>query len=105
MRKLLLILFLALPLNAIAEEQCSVIVGDVATGNYRVVTGQCFDTEAQALKLGYVNPALLRSGCCSKHKGVASCDSSRRKYRCKDGTISPTCTCTPPKKPTNSCKR
>lgn len=31
-------------------------------------------------------------GCCSHHGGVASCDPSG-KYRCVDGTLSPSCTC------------
>ena len=32
-------------------------------------------------------------GCCSHHWGVSGCSSSRRQI-CKDGTLSPTCTCT-----------
>ncbi len=35
-----------------------------------------------------------KSGCCSHHKGVAGCNSSGRQI-CNDGTLSPTCTCTP----------
>ena len=34
-------------------------------------------------------------GCCSHHGGVAGCSSSGRQI-CNDGTLSPTCTCTPP---------
>lgn len=33
-------------------------------------------------------------GCCSHHGGVSGCSSSGRQI-CKDGTLSPTCTCTP----------
>lgn len=33
-------------------------------------------------------------GCCSHHGGVAGCSESGRQI-CKDGTLSPTCTCTP----------
>ncbi len=36
-----------------------------------------------------------QGGCCSHHGGVAGCSSSGRQI-CKDGTLSPTCTCTPP---------
>lgn len=36
-------------------------------------------------------------GCCSHHGGVAGCSSSGRTI-CNDGTYSPSCTCTPPKK-------
>ncbi len=32
-------------------------------------------------------------GCCSWHGGVAGCDSATGKYRCVDGTLSPSCTC------------
>lgn len=35
-----------------------------------------------------------KSGCCSYHGGVAGCNSSGRQI-CNDGTLSPTCTCTP----------
>lgn len=33
-------------------------------------------------------------GCCSSHGGVAGCHSSGKQL-CKDGTLSPSCTCTP----------
>ena len=33
-------------------------------------------------------------GCCSHHGGVSGCSSSGRQI-CKDGTLSPTCNCTP----------
>ena len=35
-----------------------------------------------------------RRGCCSHHGGVAGCSSSGRQI-CSDGTLSPSCTCTP----------
>ena len=35
-------------------------------------------------------------GCCSHHGGEAGCSSDGRKI-CVDGTISPTCICTPEK--------
>lgn len=35
-------------------------------------------------------------GCCSHHGGVVGC-SSNGKQICADGTLSPSCTCTPPK--------
>lgn len=35
-----------------------------------------------------------RQGCCSHHGGVAGCSSSGRQV-CNDGTLSPSCTCTP----------
>lgn len=33
-------------------------------------------------------------GCCSHHGGVAGCNSDGRQI-CNDGTLSPSCTCTP----------
>ena len=33
-------------------------------------------------------------GCCSHHGGVSGCSSSGRQI-CKDGTMSPSCACTP----------
>lgn len=36
-----------------------------------------------------------KQGCCSRHGGVSGCTSSGRTI-CADGTLSPTCTCTPP---------
>lgn len=35
-----------------------------------------------------------KRGCCSHHGGVSGCSSSGRQI-CNDGTLSPTCTCTP----------
>lgn len=35
-----------------------------------------------------------KSGCCSHHGGVAGCNSNGRQI-CNDGTLSPSCTCTP----------
>jgi len=37
---------------------------------------------------------FARRGCCSHHGGVAGCSSSGRQI-CNDGTLSPSCTCTP----------
>lgn len=37
-----------------------------------------------------------KRGCCSSHGGEAGCASDGRRI-CADGTISPTCTCTPEK--------
>lgn len=37
---------------------------------------------------------LAQSGCCSFHNGVCGCSSTGRRICC-DGTLSPTCTCTP----------
>lgn len=42
------------------------------------------------------HPVQAKSGCCSHHGGVAGCNSSGRTI-CRDGTLSPSCTCTPPK--------
>lgn len=41
-------------------------------------------------------------GCCSRHGGVAGCNEDGRQI-CKDGTLSPTCTCTPVKKYVYGC--
>lgn len=38
--------------------------------------------------------AYAQRGCCSHHGGVAGCSSSGRQV-CNDGTLSPSCTCTP----------
>jgi len=35
-----------------------------------------------------------KRGCCSHHGGVAGCNENGRQI-CRDGTLSPTCTCTP----------
>lgn len=40
------------------------------------------------------NLVFAKSGCCSHHGGVAGCNSSGRQV-CNDGTLSPSCTCTP----------
>lgn len=37
--------------------------------------------------------AAAKSGCCSWHGGVNSCDANMGRYLCNDGTLSPTCTC------------
>lgn len=34
-----------------------------------------------------------RRGCCSWHRGVASCDTRVGRLICRDGTYSPSCTC------------
>lgn len=39
-----------------------------------------------------VQPAMAQRGCCSWHGGVAGCSSSGRTL-CRDGTLSPSCTC------------
>lgn len=39
-------------------------------------------------------PVYAQQGCCSHHGGVAGCNSYGRTI-CKDGTLSPTCTCAP----------
>lgn len=36
-----------------------------------------------------------KRGCCSHHGGVAGCNANGRQI-CNDGTLSPSCTCTPP---------
>ncbi len=38
--------------------------------------------------------ATAKQGCCSHHGGVAGCSKSGRQI-CSDGSLSPTCTCTP----------
>lgn len=45
------------------------------------------------------------AACCAGHGGVTSCNKSTGHQMCKDGTASPTCTCTIPKtttKPTTT---
>lgn len=34
-----------------------------------------------------------RRGCCSRHGGVVGCDPKTGRYKCRDGTISPSCEC------------
>lgn len=46
--------------------------------------------------------ANAQRGCCSHHGGVAGCTSSGRQI-CKDGTLSPSCTCTPVAKDVYGC--
>ena len=43
----------------------------------------------------YPMPVMAQRGCCSSHGGVVGC-SSNGKQVCADGTLSPSCTCTPP---------
>lgn len=47
------------------------------------------------LILSFPNDTLAQRGCCSRHGGVAGCNSYGRTI-CMDGTLSPSCTCTPP---------
>lgn len=42
----------------------------------------------------FPNFVLAARGCCSHHGGVAGCHSSGKQL-CNDGTLSPSCTCTP----------
>lgn len=41
-----------------------------------------------------LSPVLAQRGCCSHHGGVSGCSSDGRQV-CNDGSLSPTCTCTP----------
>lgn len=41
----------------------------------------------------FPNYLFAKSGCCSWHKGVCSCDTSVGRQICCDGTYSPSCTC------------
>lgn len=38
-------------------------------------------------------PTKKTKGCCSKHGGVAACDTATGFDKCKDGTVSTTCKC------------
>lgn len=42
----------------------------------------------------FPNVVYAQRGCCSHHGGVAGCNSNGRQV-CRDGTLSPSCTCTP----------
>lgn len=42
----------------------------------------------------FIENVDARRGCCSHHGGVAGCNSNGRQI-CNDGTLSPSCTCTP----------
>ena len=42
----------------------------------------------------FTTPVYARRGCCSHHGGVAGCNANGRQV-CNDGTLSPSCTCTP----------
>lgn len=48
------------------------------------------------LLLIFIAPATVSAqrGCCSHHGGVAGCNENGRQI-CRDGTLSPSCTCTP----------
>lgn len=42
---------------------------------------------------GNVSPGYAGRGCCSGHRGILDCESTANRLRCKDGTLSPTCSC------------
>lgn len=44
--------------------------------------------------VGVPTNILAQRGCCSHHGGVAGCNSNGRQI-CNDGSLSPSCTCTP----------
>ena len=46
------------------------------------------------LSISVSHKTEARRGCCSWHGGVAGCSSNGRQI-CRDGTLSPTCTCLP----------
>ncbi len=46
-----------------------------------------------SLALIPVSSLYAKAGCCSKHGGVAGCDTSSGFQLCKDGTKSPSCAC------------
>lgn len=48
------------------------------------------------LIIGLISPLMVNAarGCCSQHGGVVGCNSSGRQI-CADGTLSPSCKCTP----------
>lgn len=46
------------------------------------------------LVLFFIPTVNAQRGCCSHHGGVAGCSSGGRQI-CRDGSYSPTCTCTP----------
>ncbi len=48
---------------------------------------------AMVMLLLPLSTAYAKAGCCSKHGGVASCDSASGFLRCKDGTLSKSCKC------------
>ena len=50
----------------------------------------------------FPNGVSAKRGCCSWHGGVAGCNEDGRQI-CKDGTLSPSCTCTPTKKTVYGC--
>jgi hypothetical protein len=45
---------------------------------------------------------VAQRGCCSWHKGVCGCDESTGRTKCCDGTLSPSCRCSAPKKSISS---
>jgi hypothetical protein len=40
-----------------------------------------------------LSTVFAKSGCCSKHGGVVGCDNASGNLKCKDNSISKTCTC------------
>lgn len=37
--------------------------------------------------------SYAKTGCCSRHGGVAGCNTASGNLQCKDGTVSPSCAC------------
>lgn len=48
-----------------------------------------------AIFIACIPNVFAKRGCCSHHGGVSGCSTSGRTV-CNDGTLSPSCTCTPP---------
>lgn len=45
------------------------------------------------MSLMSIQSAFAGRGCCSHHRGVAGCDTRVGRQICRDGTLSPSCTC------------
>lgn len=94
-KRFLFFLLVACPGVAQAEStdykvKCPAVVGEVGTGVRIPSEGlECFASDKAALLEGFTK----KKGCCSRHRGVKSCDKRKKKYRCRDGTLSPTCKC------------
>jgi hypothetical protein len=81
-RYLLTLAVICVSASASVQEQCNVVIASEFTGEYWVEFGTCYATEGAARSAGFLSKKLLvaeRSGCCSSHKGVAGCDSKRKK--------------------------